>query len=234
MKKNFKYYAAVWTILFVLFQLVVFLMRPFLPGFFVRYDARFWISWCCIVIAFIGNLICAYIVFDRNSVSQTFYHLPLITVSRGALIAVLILGCAFMLIPDFPAWNAAIVCGLLLAFNAIAVVKAGWAATAVADIDRKTAAQTSFIKTLTADAEELSARTKSGDVRAACQKVYEAARYSDPVSSEALSAEETRIAVGMRDLAAAVAADDGENAAEIAEELTVLIRDRNRKCKTLK
>ena len=52
MKKNFKFYALIWAILLALFNLVVFLVRPIIPGFVIVYDARFWIAFVFIVAAF--------------------------------------------------------------------------------------------------------------------------------------------------------------------------------------
>lgn len=63
MKKNFKFFALIWAILLAVFNLVVFLIRPVLPGYEINYDARFWIAWGFIIAAFIGNLVCAYIAF---------------------------------------------------------------------------------------------------------------------------------------------------------------------------
>jgi len=234
MKKNFKFYALIWAIVLAVFNLVVFLVRPVIPGYVINYDARFWIAWAFIIAAFIGNLVCAYFAFKSENLKKMFYNLPLITVSWSALIAMLVVGCALMLIPNFPALIAAIVCIVVLAFNVIAVIKASWAADAVNNIDEKVKAQTSYIKNLTFDAESILARAKSEPVKAECKKVYEAVRYSDPMSNEALSLIEAKITVKMDELSSVVGADDAEKAKEIADEIVVLVGDRNKKCKVLK
>ncbi len=233
MKKNFKFYALIWAILLVAFNAVVFLARPVIPGY-EKYDATFWIAWAFIIVALIGNLVCAYFAFKAENLKKMFLNLPLITVSWSALIAMLIVGSGLMLISNCPAWIAAIVCIVVLAFNAIAVIKAAWAADTVGKIDEKVKAQTSFIKNLTVDAEGLVARAKSEPVKAECKKVYEAVRYSDPMSNEALSVIEAKITVKVDELASAVGADDAEKAKEIADEIVILVGDRNKKCKVLK
>lgn len=231
MKKNFKFYALRWAILLAVWCAVVFLVRPVLPGCVINYDARFWIAFVCTVAAFIGNLVCAYFAFKAENLKKLFYDLPLITVSRAALIAMIVAGSALMLIPNCPAWIAAIVCIVILAFNAVAVVKAGWAADAVEKTDEKIAAQTSFIKNLTVDAEGILARAKSDAVKSECKKVYEAVRYSNPMSNEALSVIEAKITVKVDEFSSAVSADDTEKAKEIADEIVILVGDRNKKCK---
>ena len=181
MKKSFKLYALIWVILLVVINAVVFLVHPVIPGYVIHYDVRFWMAWAFILAAFAGNLACAYFAFQAENLKKMFYNLPLITVSWSALIAMLVAGCILMLIPNCPVWIATIVCLLILAFNAIAVMKAVWAADRVGKTEEKVKLQTSFIKNLTADAEGLLARTKSDAIKAECKKVYEAVRYSDPI-----------------------------------------------------
>lgn len=234
MKKNFKLYALVWAILLAVWCSVVFLVRPIVPGFTINYDARFWTSFIFIVAAFAGNLVCAYFAFKADNLKKLFLNIPLITISRSALIAMIIIGAGLMLIPDCPAWIAAIVCIVILGFNAIAVIKALWAADTVNKVDEKVKAQASYIKNLTVDAESILARAKSESVKAECKKVYEAVRYSDPMSNEALSVIEAKITVKVDELASAVGVDDAEKAKEIADEIVILVGDRNNKCKLLK
>lgn len=234
MKKNFKFYALIWAILLAVWCAVVFLVRPIIPGFVINYDTRFWIAFVFIALAFVGNLACAYFAFKAENLKKMFLNLPLITVSRAGLIAMLVVGSGLMLIPDFPAWIAAIVCIVVLAFNAIAVIKAGWAADAVNKVDEKVNAQTAFIKNLTVGTEGLLARAQSDAVKAECKKVYEAVRYSDPMTNDALSVIEAKITVKVDELASAVGADDVEKAKEIADEIVVLVGDRNKKCKAMK
>lgn len=234
MKKNFKIYALIWAVLLVAFNVVVFLVRSVIPGYAINYDARFWIAWAFILAASLGNLMCAHFAFKADNLKKMFYNLPLITVSRSALVVMLTAGCILMLIPNCPVWIAAVVCILILAFNAIAVAKAVWAADTVSGIDEKVKTQTAFIKNLTIDAEGLLARAKSDAVKAECKKVYEAVRYSDPMSNEALSVIEAQIATKMEELAATVGTDDAEKAKEIANEIVILVNDRNKKGRLLK
>ena len=234
MEKNNKNYTLIWAILLVVFNLVVFLVRPIIPGYEIHYDTRFWIAWAFIVAAFVGNLWCAATAFKAQNLKKLFYNLPLITISWRALIIMMAVGCVLMLIPNCPAWITAIVCIVIFAFNAIAVVKADCAADAVNKIDEKIKVQTSFIKNLTVDAESILSSAKSDEVKAACKKVYEAVRYSDPMSSPELSVIEAKITVKMDELKNAVAGADVEKVNEIADELVGNISIRNKECKNLK
>ena len=234
MKKDFKFYALMWAILLATWCVVVFLVRPIIPGYVINYDARFWIAFVFIVLAFIGNLVCAYLSFKAENLKKMFLNLSLITVSWSALVALLVVGSILMLIPNCPAWIAAVVCIIILAFNVIAVFKAVWAADSVSKVDERVTAQTSFIKKLIVDTESILSRAKSDVVKAECKKVYEAVRYSDPMSNEALSVIEAKITVKVDEFSSAVGADDAEKAKEIADEIVILICDRNKKCKVMK
>jgi len=234
MKNNFKFYALIWAILLAVWCTIVFLVRPIIPGYVINYDARFWIAFVFIVAAFIGNLVCAYLAFKAENLKRMFLNLPLVTVSWSALVVMLVVGSALMLIPNCPSLIAAILCIIVLSFNAIAVIKAAWAADTVNKVDEKVKVQTAYIKNLTVDAEGILARAKTNAVKAECKKVYEAVRYSDPMSNEALSVIEAKITVKMDEFTSAVNADDAEKVKEIADEIVILVGNRNKKCKVLK
>lgn len=194
MKKNFKSYALIWTIFLVAFNVIVFLVRPIIPGYEIRYDARFWIAWVFVMAAFVGNLVCANAAFKAENLQKLFYNVPLITISYSGLILMLVLGAVLMLIPNCPARIAAIVCVAIAVFTAVAVVKAGWAAETVSETHERVAQRTQFIKLLTVETETLMTAAKTPDAKIATKKVYEALRYSDPMSSEALGEIEAELA----------------------------------------
>lgn len=234
MKKGFKFYLAAWAILLAVWCAVVFLVRPILPEYTINYDARFWIAWGFILVAFIGNLICAKIAFRAENLKKMFYNLPLVTISWTALICMLIAGSALMLIPGCPAWVAAVICAIILAFNAISVIKAAAASSIVDQVDEKIKTKISFIRSMTVEAESIMARAKSDEVKAECKNVYEALRYSDPMSSPELAGIEAKITMKVDEFLSAVGADDKAKAKEIADEVVILVGEKNKKCKGLK
>ncbi|WP_434309176.1 hypothetical protein [Hominifimenecus sp. rT4P-3] len=233
MKKNFKWYAICWAILFAVFQAVCFAMPKEIAGI-SKFDGAFWPGYIFISLAFIGQLICAYFAFKADSLKKMFYKLPLITVSYSGLLFMVVFGALGMAIPALPNWVSIIICLLILAFHAISVLKASVAADMVEQVDKRVDAQTQWIKRLTVEAEGLVSAAKSEAVRAECKKVYEAIRYSDPMSNDALSVIEEKITVKVDELAAAAGADDAERAKNAADEVRILVEERNKKCKALK
>lgn len=93
---------------------------------------------------------------------------------------------------------------------------------------------TEFIRVSTAEAESILARCKSEETKAECKKVYEALRYSDPMSNEKLKEIEDLIDKNLAELRSAVVQEKNEDVKNIANELTLLINDRAIKCKLLK
>ena len=139
-----------------------------------------------------------------------------------------------MLISPLPYWIGVLVCAIVLAANILSIVKAKAVAVEVETVDKKVKNQTFFIKSLTVDADTLVASAKSEAVKAECCKVYEAIRYSDPMSNDALASVESQITVKFAELSDAVKADNAEKVAEIANEVVILVGDRNKKCRLLK
>ena len=234
MKKAFKFYIIIWAILLAVYNLTVFLVKPIIPGYVINYDARFWISWGVIIATFIGQLLCAKVAFDSKNNKKLFLNIPIITQSYNALVIATVIGSLLMLIPDCPAWIAAIVCAVVLGFSAISVIKAKAAADIVSETDDKIKAQTSFIKTLTVDAESLMSRAQNETAKVAAKKVYEAVRYSDPMSNSSLASVESEITIKFSKLSDAVSADNSGVVTELADDIVILIGERNKKCRLLK
>lgn len=233
MKNVFKYYVVYWAVLASVFNLIVFIAPNEMVGM-NKFGGAFWSGYVFIMLAFVGQLVCAYLAFKAENKQKFFYNLPLITISYAATIASVIVGTLCMVIPNLPNWVGIIICLVILAFSAVSVVKAKAAADVVSEIDKKIKVKTLFIKSLTVDAESLMARAKTDEINAELKKVYEAVRYSDPMSEEALSGIESQITLKFDLLSKAVVEGNAEAVKSAAEELVILINDRNKKCKLLK
>lgn len=233
MKKTFGFYAIIWVILLAVFNVVCF-VSPSEAGGMTKFGGAFWVGYIFIILAFIGQLICAYFAFKADNLKKFFYNVPILSVSWAGLILTLIFGTICMAIPNLPRWIGIIVCFAVLAFTAISVIKATAAGDIVSGIDEKIESKTSFIKALTADAESLISTAKTPEMKAATKKVYEAIRYSDPVSNSALSEINEQIQNQFSVFADAVKSEDSELAISSSDELVILIDSRNKKCKLMK
>lgn len=232
MNRKFKYYALVWAILLVVFNVICFITPSEVAGM-SKFRGAFWIGYVFITIAFIGQLFCASSAMKTDDNTKLFYNIPIISISYTGLILTVVFGSLCMAIPDFPNWLGIIICILIFAFTAISVIKAKVVADIVEGTDKRIKAQTLFIKSLIVDSENLIARATTSEAKDACKKVFEAVHYSDPMSNDALSGIERQITLKFNDFSNAVA-NGAENISNLADELVVLIDDRNRKCKLLK
>lgn len=232
MKKRFGSYFVIWAVLLALFNVIAFVS----PGWadYDKYTDSFWIGYAFITVTFIGQLICAGAALTETNAQKLFYKISLATTSYSGLIATFVIGGLCMLISSLPYWIGILACSIVLAVNIIAVTKAAIVIAEVERIDQKVKQQTFFIKSLTVDAETLMARAKSDDAKAVCKNVYEAIRYSDPMSSDMLTGVESQITIKFAALSNAVAAEDADAINAAADEVLILVKDRNSKCKLLK
>ena len=232
MKKNFNPYIVAWAIFFALFNVITFVIPSF-PKV-DKYTSSFWIGYIFIVLAFLGQAVCSYVAFKADSAKKLFYNVSLIKIGYSGLIASFIVGGLCMIISPLPYWIGIVLCAIILAFNLISVLKASVAIAEVQRIDEKVNTQTFFIKSLTVDANTLVASAPTDEIKAKCTKVYEAIRYSDPMSNDALASVENEISLAFTKLSEAVKANDTDAITTTAKEIIVLIDNRNNKCKLLK
>ena len=232
MKKNFKFYIVAWALFLALFNLITFIV-PSMPEN-DKYTSSFWIGYVFITAMFIGQLICSIMAFKADNEKKLFYNISLIRTSYIGLVVSFIVGGLCMLISPLPYWVGVIICAIVLVANVLSVVKATSTIEEVERVDEKVKEQTFFIKSLTVDADTLVASAKSEVVKAECQNVYDAIRYSDPMSSDALASVEAQITIQFHSLSEAVEVDDCELVKAVASNLITLLSDRNKKCKLLK
>ena len=227
-KSNFYLYTLIWVIGLGIFNAFCFLLPD------VQEYNSFWVGYIFITVMFLAHLGISFAAFSANADQKVFYNFPIIKASYSGLITMVIVGSLVMCVEDLPNWIGILVCLVIVAFTAVALVKATVAAGAVKETDDRVKAQTFFIKTLTANAQTLVDGAKSEEARAFCTKVYEAARYSDPMSNPALAAAESQISLRFNDFSAAVSANDLETLDRLSADIVVLLKDRNTKCKLLK
>ena len=232
MKKRFIYYAILWVILLALFNVIAFVA----PGWenHDKFTGGFWAGYVLITLMLIGQLICGWIALKDDNSQKVFYKISLVRINYAGLIVSFIVGGLCMLISPPPYWVGIIVCAIVLVATVLPLIKAAAAVEEVEQIDKKIKVQTFFIKSLTVDADTLMARAKSEEIKAECRKVYEAIRYSDPMSDDALASAESQITLAFAKLTEAVEADNAETVKETAREVIILVNDRNKKCKLLK
>ncbi len=233
MKKSFSLYAIGWLAVLGLFNVITFVTPSEIDGI-SKFDTLFWVAYAFITLTFVGQLVCSYFVFQEKNLQKVFYNISLFRISITGLVTMLIVGSICMAVIQIPEWVGVIACCAVLVLNIVAVVKATLGISAIAEIDKKIKVKTLFIKMLTADATVLMQNTSDPALAPIAKKVYEAVRYSDPMSDDALASVEDRISEQFSAVSGAIDRGDATAAEAEAVKLQKLLNERNAKCKILK
>ena len=198
-----------------------------------RYDLTFLIG---MLIAFVGTLISVIFVatLKVDTKEKMFLTVSQFRTAYIVTILSLMLSGIYLFVEKVPDIAIYIVAVLVYGLAAISIVKAKVAVEVVAGIDEKVKVKTFFIKSLTVDTEHLMNTAKNTELKALAKKVYEAVRYSDPMSNAALVEVEEKIQNGFAAFENTIKAENLELASSTADELLSLVDIRNKKCKLLK
>ena len=199
-----------------------------------RYTAEFFVALVIMLLGYAYAILATFMAFNKADTNEkTFYGIPLVYNGFSTFVVIAITSALFMIL-NLPVIVMAIVTIIILAFSAIGLVKKNAAREAVEATGEKVKQQTAFIRLLTADAEHVMSTAKTTEIQADAKKVYEAIRYSDPMSNDALVDIESKIQYQFNAFTSAVKNENAELTASISAELLDLIDARNKKCKALK
>ena len=229
MKRARNTFLIIWAICFALYNVIVFVVPNENYG-----TESFWIGYALITVALVGNLASSFIALNSKTNAKLFNNIPLITTSIVETVVSSIAGAVFIAVPGIKSWAVVVVSAVILAISAIVSVIAKSTADTVSDIDDKIKKQTSFIKGITLDAELLMSSAGNDEIKAEIKKVYEAFRFSDPMSSDALNDVEDRIQNQFNLLQEVVITENTEKVSQVSKDLLNLIDYRNKKCKISK
>lgn len=231
MKKNYKNYIVVWAVLVLMFNLIVFITPNEVAGV-SKFHSSFWVGYIFITLTFITQLLVTLYSLKGN-IEKTFYNVPLISISFVTTIVMLTVGTVCMAVPIIPVWLGVILCAIVLAVAVVIGMQAKATADIVGGIDERIKNKTFFMKSLRVDVESLQARAGNSEIANEMKKVWDAVRYSNPVSAEALSGIEAQITIKFADLADAVDKEDVQAVKKDSKELQILINDREKKSRLL-
>ena len=235
MKKILWIYMVIWATCLALFNALAFLV-PALPDY-PKFTATFWIGYAFTTTAYVGNLI-ASIKFMQGDGSEyaekRFYRIPLMQKGFISLAVMTVIGCICVCISAIPTWVGAILCIGVVIFYIVYVLKTSITISEVERVGENVKQKTRFIKMLTVDAQVLDSRATTPEAKDLTHKVYEAIRYSDPMSNGALSDVEGRISTAFESFVKAIDGNDVAEAESLARTVLALVSERNAKCRALK
>ena len=226
-----KNYTIAWAVMLAVFNGIAFAT----PGWAgaPKYTGAFWAGYVFVTIAFVANLCLTFWAFKDagNSTKRMFYNLPVIRISYSMLIVSLIVGALTMVNSLLPTGIAVAILLILVVFYTVTIVSSKVAIDAVEAVDTKIEAKTSFMKDLRAKADSLVKSASTPAIKEECNKVFEAIRFSDPMSSPSLDQIESQINIKYMEFSTAAKSGEEDKVKVLNKELQDLIAERNAECK---
>lgn len=233
MKKYQKRYLAAWSGVVIIF-IAVALLVPQQIGKWSKNESAFWAAFVMTLLIFAGHLACSFLVIKKGNAEQQFLRLPIIYVSYAALFTTLAVEIICVIIPKAKNWLGFVLGLIILACYGVAVLKAVTAAELVQKTGQKVKDETVFMRSLSVEADILQKQSETPTLLAETKRVYEAVRYSDPRSNQALEELEGRLYVAFSAFSKTIKEKDETLCKEKAEEFLLLLDERNKKCRLLK
>ncbi len=230
-KKNSKFgmMALIAAIVFVTYNVVLFAVCGFSD-----HGGAFWISYAFMMISF-ATLAVSGLVLKGRTVQPKDWLLgyPVLKHCGIYLILEFIASITFIALDyiDCPWAIAFAVQMVLLAVHLVFIISCFMAKEMIENVEAKVNQKTSYIRLLKVEAEMIAERATDNDVKNAFGKLAEQLRYSDPMSSEALSDLENRISNLVEQ---AKVVTEKSDLLRICNNISLLITERNKKCKVLK
>lgn len=223
-RKKTIYLALATVILFAVYNLYVFLI----PN---ERTASFWISYVFTAIAFV--ILFAFpltLINDSEVKKDKFLGWPLLTICVRFFVLQLIVGLILMY-AKLPVFLTVILQAIILAGFCILAVSAEATKEIVSGVEQKVKENSQFIRLLTFKAENLYTSEADLAKKAILKKLYEKAKYSDPMSTtSAIQDYDSRIDLLFSTLLSKESTMTEEDLKAETEKLIALIDERNRLC----
>lgn len=231
MNRIFKTYLIIWLIAVAIFNVTCFAIPE---EYTAKFSGSYWIGYVFLLLAHVCLLVCCYFTFKRTYLKELFYNVPIILLAYAGLVAMTVIGSASMLVRGFPIWLAVILCFALLGIIVMIALTAGLNAQAMTDMDGEQQRGSFSVRQMTSHAEVIMDNAVDPELKKTAKSVYDALKYSDPVSNIMLTKANERISRELRLFEEAV--KDGDTELAGARSISVLdaISERNAACKTMK
>ena len=227
MNKKVKSIIAVYAILLFVYA-VLFVAIPF------NKNTASWLSFAFTVVAIMSSLfICGFAFFKKQTLVSKIYGFPIFKLGILYASVQFIAGIIICVISAFvPVWSwiPVVIFVLLSGIVAIGIIAADNSRDFIEETDENTKNETLFIKSLTVDAEVLISQAENDVIKAECERVFEAIRYSDPVSKEELSSCESEIEEKFSEFTKATKENSPEEVKKLADEVILFVEKINKKC----
>lgn len=251
--KKIARFAIIWVLLIGFFNILSFLTPEIIEGSKIiketvlqtatdgqqvqvvheHYSTSFWLGYIFANLALLLSLGTGIYVFRTDDIKKQFHGLPVIMATYSSLLLLFVIGFFTTILPILPVWlNIILLIGISV-FALIAAIGGDLVSDVVTGQDKEIRAKTVLIKSLTAEIGGLQSIV-SANQKDMWQKVYDALRYSDPMSADGLAQIEAQIAEKTAAFTAAINTNNDTDTNSLGQQLLGLISQRNTQCKLLK
>lgn len=221
MKKNSTKGYVILGILFTLVSIIAFAV-PTLK------TATFWIAYVFTAAAFAAQIIIWRTALGKEALKSKFLGFPVVHIGIVYAIIQTVAFTVFLFAPTLPVWSAIVVCSIIAGVSAVCMISTDAGLNEIERVEAEVQEKVFFIRELQADIELIATTETDADTKAELTRLAEKISFSDPMSNEQLMDLENKISTKVLKLKTAT------NKVEIITELTLLLDERNKKCKILK
>ena len=187
-----------------------------------------WITYAItmFLILFMGLLV--YIGIGDKKIKSRVFGVPILHLGYVVLIIQFILDLIVMIIGNWFAiksWIIIIIETLLLACFFISLIKKTAYKDTIKRVDAKECKE-SYIRTLRVELETICQMVTEPTLEKILERLFETAKYTDPVSSKAIVDIEDQISINIEKLKKEISEENYENAKVIAKEIDSLLKER--------
>jgi len=210
----------------VLYILVVFLV-PFVK------TPVFWASFLFTLVAFPIVGAAFYIAFlIKPDAKSKFYGFPIARIGAIYGAAQLIASFLFMALGQWiPTWLAVIVYAIGLGATALGLISAEAVLENIQTQDVQLKKDVKLMRSLQSKVNQMASLCDNPDAAAAVKQFAEEMRYSDPVSSDALTEIEADLSAAVDELQASIVDGDSNATKQLCRKAAATLAERNRLCK---
>lgn len=190
--------------------------------------ATFWIAYVFTAAAFAAQIIIWRTALGKEALKSKFLGFPVVHIGIVYAIIQTVAFAVFLFAPTLPVWSAIVVCSIIAGVSAVCMISTDAGLNEIERVEAEVQEKVFFIRELQADIELIATTETDADTKAELTRLAEKISFSDPMSNEQLMDLENKISTKVLKLKTAT------NKVEIITELTLLLDERNKKCKILK
>lgn len=226
-KKSWIMMAAIYAIIFAVFNLLVFVIVN-------EKNGVFWMSYAFMCIAFVVQIASMLLALRSLETETVFMGIPLASLSMYYFFAAIFVGAVFMFFQNAPFRLAIVLQILILAIYAVVAIMALMSRNVVQDVNDNLKENVEAIKTLVVDVDVFIPQVSDPALKKALKKLSETIKYSDPMSNAAVADIEDQIMQTVNELRINIENSRNTEAIQTCKDIEVLFMQRNSLLKATK